>query len=90
MANPTSIRPRNGAAALANAASGGTVTTAKGHTFQVDYGLGSPFAANQVVLSDFQLLPEPGTGLLLGLGVLGMTGRGRPGLRRLGRRRGTP
>lgn len=76
--------------AFSNAASGGTVTTAEGHTFRVDYGLGSPFAANQVVLSAFQAVPEPGTGFLLGLGVLAMTGLGRPGAPRIGGRHGVP
>lgn len=51
---------------FANIASGGRLATADGFgSFQVNFGAGSPFAANSVVLSDFQAIPEPSTWALL-------------------------
>jgi hypothetical protein len=59
-----------------NVANGGVLTSADGlGTFKVNYGLGSGFAANEVVLSDFVAVPEPSTWALLitGLGVAAYT-----------------
>ncbi|MEO6873802.1 MAG: PEP-CTERM sorting domain-containing protein [Opitutaceae bacterium] len=54
------------AGAFANVAPGTTVITTDGlATFVVNYGVGSPFGANDVVLSDFLPVPEPSTYLLL-------------------------
>jgi len=55
-----------------NVPNGGFLTTADGlGTFKVNYGPGSVFAANEVVLSNFVAVPEPSTWALLltGLGV---------------------
>ena len=59
-----------------NVANGGFLATADGlGTFKVNYGLGSGFAANEVILSDFVAVPEPSTWALLitGLGVAAYT-----------------
>ncbi len=67
---------------FANVTSGDRITTLEGHSFRVDYGSGSPFSANSVVLSDFAAVPEPGSGGLLALGLCGIAvfrrGRGAP------------
>jgi hypothetical protein len=58
---------------FSNVASGGTVLTTDGlGAFTVYYGVGSPYGANDVVLSDFTSVPEPGPGLLIGVGMLGL------------------
>ena len=57
--------------AFANVASGSRITTAEGHSLQVDYGPGSPFGASRVVLSGFEPVPEPSTCLLVMLGLVG-------------------
>ena len=59
-----------------NVANGGFLATADGlGSFRVNYGLGSGFAANEVILSDFVAVPEPSTWALLitGLGVAAYT-----------------
>ena len=50
-----------------------------GASFQVNYGAGSAFAANSVVLSSFIAIPEPSTHALIftGLAWLGITARRR-------------
>jgi hypothetical protein len=54
-------------------ASGSRLNTLDGFgSFLVSYGAGSAFGTDRVVLSDFQAIPEPGTALLLGLGLLGL------------------
>ena len=54
-----------------NAANGGRVVTADGrYSFQVNYGPGSSFSANSVVISDVETVPEPSTLILTGLGLL--------------------
>lgn len=56
-----------------NVANGARLTTSDGlESFIVNYGVGSAFASNQVVLSDMRAVPEPSTWLLLcgGLGSL--------------------
>jgi hypothetical protein len=47
-----------------------------GASFVVNYGLGSPFASNSVVLSNFEAVPEPST-----LGLLALAGLGGLGFR---------
>jgi hypothetical protein len=56
--------------AFANVLNGQRLTTTDGWaTFQVNYGTGSPFAANSVVLSHFVVaVPEPSTYVLMALG----------------------
>ena len=44
-------------------------------SFQVNYGLGSAFDANSLVLSNFSPIPEPSTYLLLGLGAVAIAFR---------------
>jgi hypothetical protein len=39
-------------------------------SFQVNYGIGSAFGANSLVLSNFSAIPEPSTYALMGLGAL--------------------
>ncbi len=56
--------------ALANVASGGTLSTSDGFgAFQIFYGAGAgnQFPASQVVATNF--VPEPSTGLLLAAGL---------------------
>ena len=51
------------AGAFDNVANGGRVTGVDGFaTFQVNYGAGSPFDPNSVVLSNVAFIPEPGAG----------------------------
>ncbi|MBL9211524.1 MAG: PEP-CTERM sorting domain-containing protein [Opitutaceae bacterium] len=60
------------AGSFLNVPNGGFLATADGlGTFKVNYGPGSVFAANEVVLSNFVAVPEPSTWALLitGLGV---------------------
>lgn len=56
--------------AFANIANGNRLATPDGGaTFRVNYGSGSPFAANSVVLSDFVVaVPEPSTYAMLAAG----------------------
>jgi hypothetical protein len=58
--------------AFANIANGQRMLTADGFgTFQINYGVGSAFAPNSLVLSDYiVVIPEPSTYALLGLGLL--------------------
>ncbi len=59
--------------AFANIVNGGRMlTTDGGGAFTVNYGPGSAFAANTVVLSNFQAIPEPSTYALLALGALAL------------------
>ena len=59
--------------AFANVANGQRLVTLDGFgTFQVNYGAGSAFAANSVVLSNFIAIPEPSTWALFGLGALAL------------------
>jgi len=59
--------------AFANIVNGGRMLTSDGGGFfTVNYGAGSAFAANSVVLSDFQAIPEPSTYALLALGALAL------------------
>jgi hypothetical protein len=54
-----------------NVANGARLTTSDGlASFQVNYGAGSPYGANNLVLSDGQRVPEPATLVLLGGGAL--------------------
>jgi hypothetical protein len=49
-----------------NVANGARLTTADGlASFQVNYGAGSPYGANNLVLSDPHAVPEPATLMLL-------------------------
>ena len=49
-----------------NVANGGRLTSADGTTsFQVNYGAGSPYGANNLVLSDPEAVPEPMSLVLL-------------------------
>ncbi|MBK8857911.1 MAG: PEP-CTERM sorting domain-containing protein [Opitutaceae bacterium] len=53
-----------------NVADGGTLLTSDGlGQFTVNYGTGSAFAANSLVLSNFTPVPEPSTFVLLALGA---------------------
>jgi hypothetical protein len=53
-----------------NVLSGGRLVTADGTaSFQVNYGSGSAFGANNLVLSDPQIIPEPATFVLLAVGA---------------------
>jgi hypothetical protein len=57
-----------------NIASGARLTTADGlASFQVNYGAGSPYGANSVVLSDPQAVPEPASVILFAGGALALT-----------------
>ena len=74
--------------AFANVANGSRLPTSDGFSsFVVNYGAGSPYGVNNVVLSNFIPIPEPSTWLLLltGSSVMAMTLRFRP----RGRKRGT-
>ena len=52
-----------------NVVNGGTLLTSDGlGLFTVNYGIGSAFAANSLVLSNFTPVPEPSTVALLALG----------------------
>ena len=54
-----------------NVASGARLTTADGTaSFQVNYGAGSPYGADNVVLSDPQAVPEPASRLLFAGGAM--------------------
>jgi PEP-CTERM motif-containing protein len=56
--------------AFDNVANGSRLTTADGFaSFQVNYGVGSPYGANNVVLSDPQAVPEPASIFLLAAGA---------------------
>jgi hypothetical protein len=48
-------------------------------SFEVDYGSASPFGSNNVVLSNFQVVPEPASGLLLMLAAPTLLHRRRRG-----------
>jgi hypothetical protein len=64
--------------AFDNAASGARILTESGNaSFVVSYGNGSPFGDNQLVLSDFQPVPEPSAFalLILGSAAVGMRRR---------------
>lgn len=62
-----------------NVANGGRLFTTDGTgSFQVNYGALSAFAANDVTLSDFQLIPEPATVFLFGFGLVATIGLSRP------------
>ncbi|HEX2861004.1 MAG TPA: PEP-CTERM sorting domain-containing protein, partial [Lacunisphaera sp.] len=66
--------------AFSNVASGAQLLTADGlGLFTVNYGAGSPFGMNSVVLSDFTAVPEPSTWALLlsGAAVVGWISRRR-------------
>jgi fibronectin-binding autotransporter adhesin len=53
--------------AFDNVANGGRIATTDGFgSFRVNYGSGSAFPSDRVVLSDFALVPEPGSLALLG------------------------
>jgi hypothetical protein len=53
------------------ATSGLRITTTDGFgSFQVNFGTGSAFAANSIVLSNFVAIPEPSTWVLLTSGTL--------------------
>ncbi|HEY2342214.1 MAG TPA: hypothetical protein VGH90_04245, partial [Chthoniobacteraceae bacterium] len=64
------------AGAFANVVNGARVSTADGSSFQVNYGAGSSFGADNVVLSNF-VAPEPTSASLLAGGVLALLGRRR-------------
>jgi hypothetical protein len=56
-----------------NVANGARLTTADGlASFQVNYGAGSPYGANNLVLSDPHAVPEPASLVLFGGGVLAL------------------
>jgi hypothetical protein len=67
----TIITAANGlTGAFANVANGARVFTSDGiGSFQVNYGAGSSFAANSVVLSNFVAVPEPSTWVLMSAGT---------------------
>jgi hypothetical protein len=53
-----------------NVANGARLTTADGlASFQVNYGVGSPYGANNLVLSDPHAVPEPASLVLFATGV---------------------
>jgi hypothetical protein len=57
-----------------NVANGARLTSADGTTsFQVNYGVGSPYGANNLVLSDPQGVPEPASAILFAGGALALT-----------------
>ena len=59
--------------AFDNVANGSRLTTADGlASFQVNYGAGSPYGANNVVLSDPQAVPEPAGLVLFAGGALAL------------------
>lgn len=73
---------------FANVAPGQRLLAADGFSsFQVNYGPGSPFDPNNVVLSN-AIVPEPGSMTLLGLTVIGMLRRTRRGAWHASARRG--
>jgi hypothetical protein len=56
---------------FSNVASGGRILAGSGpSSFQVNYGPGSAFGSNNVVLSNFTAVPEPGTLVLVGAAAL--------------------
>ncbi len=58
--------------AFSNAPNGTSFETAIGYSFILNYGVGSPFSATQVVLTDF-VIPEPSTyALWLGMILFGV------------------
>jgi hypothetical protein len=60
------------AGAFANIANGGTLLTTDGlGLFTVNYGPGSSFGSNNVVLSNFVPVPEPGSLALLAVAAVG-------------------
>ncbi|HVS53390.1 MAG TPA: PEP-CTERM sorting domain-containing protein [Opitutaceae bacterium] len=61
--------------AFGNVANGGRLFTVDGlGSFQVNYGSGSLFASNSVVLSNFTPVPEPSTYALFALGLAALLG----------------
>ena len=60
------------AGAFSNVANGGTVAiTGSNGSFEVNYGPGSSFPSNEVVLSNFNAVPEPGSLALVGATAAG-------------------
>jgi hypothetical protein len=62
--------------AFSNVANGGVLVLGTGEMCQVNYGPGSAFDPNSVVLSNF-VLPEPGAGSLGMMGAALLLGRWR-------------
>ena len=61
-----------------NVAGGNRLLTADGlGSFAVNYGTGSLFGSNEVVLSDFQRIPEPSAWIVLAVGHLWVLTRRR-------------
>ncbi len=69
----TVVTATNLTGAFTNVANGQRLFTSDGlGSFQINYGAGSAFALNSVVLTNFVPIPEPSTYALLGLGLLVM------------------
>jgi hypothetical protein len=67
----TVVTATNLTGAFTNVANGQRLFTSDGlGSFQINYGPGSAFALNSVVLTNFVPIPEPSTYALLGLGLL--------------------